>query len=77
MAPKPIKKTSEPIEAIEVKGQQVIPGTEMEITGERGRFRFKSSRRTSDDKLVLTFVGGVSGEECWRSFYAERVKKVY
>jgi hypothetical protein len=77
MAPKPTKKTSAPVEAIEVKGHQVIPGTEMDIVGERGRFRFKSSHRTAEDKLVLTFVGGVSGEECWRSFYAERVKKVY
>lgn len=60
-----------------VKGKPVGPGTEMSITGERGTFTFHSVSWSKEGKISLTFVGGSSGNECFRSFRPERVKKVY
>lgn len=62
---------------LRVKGKPLAPGTICTITGERGRFRFQYPTWSSEHKLILNFVGGVAGHECFRSFYAERVKKVY
>ena len=62
--------------ALLVKGRPIGPGTMCEIKGERGRFKFLYPTWTSEHKLVLNFVGGKSGHECYRSFYPERVKRV-
>ncbi len=62
---------------LKVKGVPIGPGMEMAITGERGRFRFLYPSWNRDKKLILNFVGGPKGHEAFRSFYPERVKKVY
>lgn len=62
---------------IRVHGRELQPGTEVSITGERGRYRFLGAKTTSSDRVVLDFIGGRAGHECWRSFYPERVKTVH
>lgn len=63
--------------AVRVHGRDLHPGTEVSISGERGRFRFIRATTTSTDRVVLDFIGGQPGHECWRSFYPERVKTVH
>jgi hypothetical protein len=60
-----------------VLGKPVSPGMMMAIKGERGRFKFLYPTWSSGGKLSLTFVGGPPGHECYRSFYPERVKKIF
>ena len=60
-----------------VHGRDLVPGTEVSITGERGRFRFIRATTTSTNRIVFDFIGGTAGHECWRSFYAERVRTVH
>lgn len=62
---------------VRVHGRDLEPGTEVSITGERGRFRFVRATTTSAERIVLDFIGGQAGHECWRSFYPERVKTVH
>lgn len=62
---------------VRVRGRDLHPGTEVSISGERGRFRFIRATTTSTDRIVLDFIGGQPGHECWRSFYLERVKTVH
>lgn len=52
-------------------------GTEVSISGERGRFRFTGSSTTARGRLVYHFIGGIDGHEQMRSFYPERVKRVH
>lgn len=52
-------------------------GTEVTITGERGRFRYQGQTTTSTGRTVYHFVGGAAGRECFRSFYPERIKRVH
>jgi hypothetical protein len=67
----------EPDMQLIVKGKPIGPGTEMSIIGERGRFTFKYPSWNKEGRMSLTFVGGLPGHESYRSFYVERVKKVY
>jgi hypothetical protein len=30
-----------------------------------------------NNPVVFDFIGGAAGDECWRSFYRERVKTVH
>uniref|UniRef100_A0AAU8GP10 DUF7246 domain-containing protein n=1 Tax=Mycobacterium phage Pharb TaxID=3136626 RepID=A0AAU8GP10_9VIRU len=60
-----------------VHGRVLLPGTEVSIRGERGRFRFKSAARTSGGRIVCDFIGGPAGHEQWRSFYPERIRTVH
>jgi hypothetical protein len=62
---------------VRVHGRELVPGTEVSISGERGRFRFLRATTTRTDRVVLDFIGGPEGHECWRSFYPERVKTVH
>ena len=62
---------------VRVHGRDLQPGTEVSISGERGRFRFIRATTTSAHRVVLDFIGGQPGHECWRSFYPERVKTVH
>jgi hypothetical protein len=72
----PNNKVDEAIQ-LTIAGKPVGPGAMMSITGERGLFKFKSVSWSKEGNMSLTFVGGVVGEECWRSFRPERVKKVH
>lgn len=58
-------------------GRHLVPGTEVSIRGERGRFRFINAQETKAGLTVLNFVGGPSGHEVFRSFYPERVRRVH
>lgn len=60
-----------------VHGRRLEPGTEVSITGVRGRFRFMKAATTASGREVYDFIGGVDGHESWRSFYPERVKRVH
>jgi hypothetical protein len=64
-------------EPVGVHGRDLHPGTEVSIAGERGRFRFVQATTTTAERVVLDFIGGRPGHECWRSFYPERVKTVH
>lgn len=64
-------------EAVFVNQRRLVPGTEVSISGKRGRFRFLNASYTSEGKLVLNFVGGRSGHEMMRSFYPEQIKRVH
>ena len=62
---------------VAVNGRVLVPGTEVSIKGERGRFRFQYATTTSRGRIVLTFVGGVGQTQAYRSFYPERVATVH
>lgn len=62
---------------IQVNGRWLNIGSEVTIAGERGRFRYTGFSHTSEQKLVLHFVGGANGHEMMRSFYPERVKTIH
>jgi hypothetical protein len=61
---------------LKVLGRPIGPGTMMQIKGERGTFKFLYPTWSSEGRLSLTFVGGLAGHLCYRSFYPEKVKKV-
>ena len=62
---------------IAASGRHLSPGTEVSITGERGRFRFV--RHVVTDKGVewLDFIGGTKGVSMMRAFRPERIKRVH
>lgn len=64
-------------ETICVNGRHLVPGTEVSITGERGRFRFVRHVRRPDGTEWLDFVGGRPGVERARSFRPDRIKTVH
>lgn len=59
-----------------INGRHVTPGTELKITGERGRFRFIKQVDTGT-VVWIDVHGGPKGAECIRSFYPDRVKTVH
>lgn len=60
----------------EANGRHMTPGTEVSISGERGRFRFVK-RVVRGHTEWLDFWGGPKGCEQLRSFYPDRVKRVH
>ncbi|ASR85277.1 hypothetical protein I5H06_gp27 [Mycobacterium phage SirPhilip] len=60
-----------------VNGKVLEPGAEVSIAGERGRFRFVKSARTSTGRITCDFIGPDDNTKCWRSFYPERIKTVH
>jgi hypothetical protein len=61
---------------IQINGRNVSPGTELKISGERGRFRFIKHVKTGEAEWVDVW-GGTKGGETWRSFRPDRVKTVH
>ncbi|UJQ86853.1 hypothetical protein PQE16_gp63 [Arthrobacter phage Reedo] len=61
----------------EANGRHISPGTEVSIRGERGRFRFIKRVTRDDGREWLDFWGGPKGCENWRSFSADRVRRVH
>lgn len=61
---------------IQINGRHVIPGTELKIKGERGRFRFLKHVQTETSEWI-DVIGGPKGTDQWRSFYPDRVKTVH
>jgi len=62
---------------LRIKGKPIGPGTVVTITGERGKFTFLYPTWSKSGKMSLTFVGGPPGHYSYRSFYPEKVKKVF
>lgn len=65
------------ITEMQINGRNVIKGTELKISGERGRFVFVNYTKTDTGKEWLTVWGGPKGMESMRSFYLDRVKTVH
>lgn len=61
---------------IQIHGRNVGPGTELKISGERGRFRFIKHVNTGETEWIDVW-GGPKGSENWRSFRPDRVKTVH
>jgi hypothetical protein len=64
-------------EEIQINGRNVVPGTELKIAGERGRFRFIKHVTTDKGAEWIDAWGGPKGGETWRSFRPEQVKTVH
>lgn len=62
---------------IQVNGRNVSKGTELKITGERGRFRFIQQITTVAGKTWIDVWGGPKGSEGIRSFYIDKIKRVH
>lgn len=62
---------------IQINGRYVTPGTELKITGERGRYRFMRLVKTDKGVEWLDVWGGPKGAEQWRSFRMDKVKRVH
>lgn len=62
---------------IQINGRHVSPGTELKISGERGRFRFMQHVTNHKGVEWVDVWGGPKGAENCRSFYLERVKRVH
>lgn len=58
---------------LRVHGRHVYPGTELRITGQRGRFRFESVTRTP--RAVWVDVRDKDGR--WRSFSVQQIRTVH
>lgn len=65
------------ITEMQINGRNVVKGTELKISGERGRFRFVNYTKTDKDKEWITVWGGPKGMECTRSFTLDKVKTVH
>ena len=65
------------ITEMQINGRNVIKGTELKISGERGRFRFMKYTKTDKGKEWITVWGGPKGMECTRSFTLDKVKTVH
>ena len=65
------------ITEMQINGRNVIKGTELKISGERGRFRFMNYTKTDKGSEWITVWGGPKGMECTRSFTLDRVKTVH
>jgi hypothetical protein len=61
---------------IQINGRNVIPNTELSISGERGRFRFIKYVNTGEAEWIDVW-GGPKKSESWRSFRLDRVKTVH
>jgi hypothetical protein len=72
-----VRAPTAPATSVRVHGRELAPGTEVSITGERGRFRFIRAHTTSTGQTVLDFIGGPDGHPAFRSFYPERIKTVH
>ena len=61
---------------IQINNRTVAPGTELKISGQRGRFRFIKKVTTEDSSWVDVW-GGPKGAESTRSFRVDRIKTVH
>lgn len=63
-------------ESIQINGRNVVRGTELSITQERGRFLFIKHVQTPTAEWI-DVVGGPSGHKSFRSFRSEKVRRVH
>lgn len=64
------------VKEIQINGRNVVPGTELKIKGERGRYRFMHLIRNGDKEWIDVW-GGPKGADQWRSFTLDRVTRVH
>jgi hypothetical protein len=62
---------------MQINGRNVVKGTELKISGERGRFNFIKHVTTEAGVQWIDVWGGPKGAACIRSFRPERVKTVH
>lgn len=57
----------------------LVKGTEVQLKGRRGRYRFQYANQTSAGRTVLTFVGGpLHGQnDEFTSVYPDRVRRIH
>lgn len=67
----------EVVTEMQINGRNVTKGTEVKVSGERGRFRFIKFVRTEKGVEWVDLHGGPKGAECIRSFRLERIKTVH
>jgi hypothetical protein len=65
------------LKEVQINGRNVSKGTELKISGERGRFRFIQHVTNHDGVSWIDVWGGPKGADCMRSFYLDRVKRVH
>ena len=58
-------------------GRHIYPGTELKISGERGRFRFRQHVVTPAGAEWIDCIGGPKGCQQWRSFRPDRIRRVH
>lgn len=58
-------------------GRKIEPGTELKISGVRGRWRFLHHTRKDDGREWIDVIGGTKGALQWRSFRPERIRTVH
>ena len=63
-------------EEMQINGRNVVAGTELSITSERGRFKFLKHVQTPTAEWI-DVVGGVANHKSYRSFRPERVRRVH
>lgn len=61
---------------IQINGRYVTPGTELSISGERGRYRFIQHVQTSTAEWI-DVIGGPANYKAMRSFRPDRVRRVH
>lgn len=62
---------------MQVHGRYVVPGTELSIQGERGRFRFQRYVLTPNGAAWIDVIGGPRGHSHWRCFRPGRIRTVH
>lgn len=63
-------------EEIQINGRNVVAGTELSITSERGRFKFVKHVQTPTAEWI-DVIGGPERHKIFRSFRTDRVKRVH
>jgi hypothetical protein len=61
---------------IQINGRNIMSGTEISITSEKGRFRFIKYVKTPSAEWI-DVIGGPKGSKMFRSFRPEQVKTVH
>lgn len=61
---------------IQINGRNVVAGTELSITSERGRFKFVKHVQTPTAEWI-DVIGGPERYKIFRSFRPDRVKRVH
>lgn len=61
---------------IQINGRHVTAGTELSITGERGRFKFLKHTKTPTAEWI-DVIGGPNNYRTMRSFRPDRVRRVH
>ena len=65
------------ITEMQINNRNVVKGTELKISGERGRFVFIEYVKTGAGAEWITVWGGPKGMSSMRSFHLDKVKTVH